>query len=206
MEATALDSVALVETVAARLCHDLSGLMGTLIGTLELAEEEGDGTEALAVSSEAARELGGRLRLLRAAWGGVAGGRDAADMAELLSHAAGFPRSRTDWSAAGSGQFDAAISRLLLNLAMVGLESLPRGGTVRLAAAPGAGMTVALDGTGARWPEPWVEAVRRGGAITMPESRQVGMALTLEFARADRIALSWREADGTGPAVLVVRP
>ena len=70
-EMAVADGLTLVETVAHRLCHDLSGLVGTLMGTLELAEEEADGTEALAVAGDAARTLGGRLGRLRPGRGGM---------------------------------------------------------------------------------------------------------------------------------------
>ena len=200
------DGLGLVEAAAHRVCHDLSGLVGTLIGTLELAEEEPDGAEALAVAGEAARTLGGRLRLLRTAWGGTAGRLDPPEIAELLSHAAGYPRTRTDWSAVGRAQFSEPVSRLLLNLALVAAGSLPRGGVVRVSGAADGTLHIALEGLNGRWPAPWVDAVARGKPPAVDDSRDVGLMLAWRFAEADGIGLSWEHGGVDQPAVLVVRP
>src|SRR5258708_27329678 len=64
-----VESLHFAELLCARLCHDLSGLLGSLIGVLEIAREEQPDGETLAVAEETAIELGQRLKLLRAAWG-----------------------------------------------------------------------------------------------------------------------------------------
>ena len=63
------DSLRLAELLCARLCHDLSGPLGALIGVLEIAREEQPDSETLALAEETAVELTQRLKLLRAAWG-----------------------------------------------------------------------------------------------------------------------------------------
>ena len=62
-------SLHMAELLCARLCHDLSGPLGALIGVLELAREEQPDSETLALAEDTAVELGQRLKLLRAAWG-----------------------------------------------------------------------------------------------------------------------------------------
>ena len=62
-------SLRLAELLCSRLCHDLSGLVGSLIGVLEIAREELAPSETLVVAEETAVELTQRLKLLRAAWG-----------------------------------------------------------------------------------------------------------------------------------------
>src|SRR3954454_25339494 len=69
------DMLRLAELLCARLCHDLSGPLGALVGILEIAREEQPEGETLALADETANELVQRLRLLRAAWG-----RDIDDM------------------------------------------------------------------------------------------------------------------------------
>ena len=59
----------LAELLCARLCHDLSGPLGALIGVLEIAREEQPDSETLALAEDTAVELAQRLKLLRAAWG-----------------------------------------------------------------------------------------------------------------------------------------
>lgn len=203
-------SLLLAETLAARLCHDLSGLAGTLLNTLEMAEEEAGGEaqgeargaaqgEALAVAGDAARALGGRLRLLRAAWGGPGGPRDAPALAELMAHASGQPRTRTDWSGCSAGPFAPAVARLLLNVALVGTESLRRGGVVRFAGGQAGPVTAVLEGQDAAWP-----ATLTGSGVGPPsEPRQLQPVLAALFARADGIGLSVAPAT---PHLLVVQP
>jgi histidine phosphotransferase ChpT len=64
------DRIRLTELVCARLCHDLSGLLGSLVGTLELVTEASEDTEAASIVTATATALALRLKLLRAAWGG----------------------------------------------------------------------------------------------------------------------------------------
>ncbi|WP_431272805.1 hypothetical protein [Dankookia sp. P2] len=58
----------LARTLAARLCHDLGGAVGTLAGTLDLAGEADAGM--LGLAQETATVLRRRLRLFAVAWGG----------------------------------------------------------------------------------------------------------------------------------------
>ena len=70
------EALRVAEMLCARLCHDLSGLLGSLIGVVEIAREEQPESEALAVAEETAVEMGQRLKLLRAAWGMSEGAMD----------------------------------------------------------------------------------------------------------------------------------
>src|SRR4051794_28917882 len=72
--------IQLARLLAARLCHDLGGVVGTLAGTLDLAEER----EMLDLARGTAETLRQRLRLLAAAWGTAAEAADAATLGRLL--------------------------------------------------------------------------------------------------------------------------
>src|SRR3954469_4455617 len=63
------ESLRLAELLCARLCHDLSGPLGALIGILEIARDELPGSESVAIAQETTIELAQRLKFLRAAWG-----------------------------------------------------------------------------------------------------------------------------------------
>jgi len=64
------EGLRLTDLVAARMCHDLSGLLGSLLGMVELLAEEVGETEAVSISTDTANALILRLKLLRAAWAG----------------------------------------------------------------------------------------------------------------------------------------
>lgn len=152
------DPLHLAELMAARLCHDLSGPVGPMAGMLELAREEPDAaTEALAVVSESADGLVARIRLLRAAWGGDCGAMDIEAIATLL--AAGLARKRVGLEVSGfagpapAGEIlPAATARLLLNVLMLSVESLPGGGTVNCARQPDGDIVIRIGGPRAAWP------------------------------------------------------
>jgi histidine phosphotransferase ChpT len=148
------DRLRLAELLAGRLCHDLSGPLGTLMGSLELMSEEPEtAEEALSLASEVSVTLGRRLRLLRAAWGGA-----VAPLAveELRSLAAGLPQAhrislQLD-RLVPSARFPPVAARLVLNLMLLAAESLPAGGAIALAGDPEGEVQVSILGLRAAWP------------------------------------------------------
>jgi histidine phosphotransferase ChpT len=147
-------SLALAETLAGRLCHDLAGMVGTLMGAVELASEEPSmRDEALPMAVEAATALGDRLRLMRAAWGGEGFPMDGSDLRAL---ATGLPRGRRVLVSldglAPTRNFPASTARLLLNLLILAVESLAGDGTVTLVDASDGRLVLSIDGPRAAWP------------------------------------------------------
>lgn len=148
-----MTQLSLAEALATRLCHDLSGVLGALGGALELAGDPDQVDEALPFAQEAAETLIRRLRLFRAAWGPAA---DAMTMGEVCDIATGLPltrRVRVELGAIGRDRrFRPASARLLLNLLMLGVESLGGEGTLHLAEAPGGDVILRITGPRAAWP------------------------------------------------------
>lgn len=147
------ESLRLAELLCARLCHDLSGPLGALIGILELAREEQAGSETLALGEDTASELAQRLKLLRAAWG-----QDGDELSVSALH--GFAecltssrRVRLDLNGLAPGTvFPAASARLVLNLLLLAVESLPGGGIVALSGSAEDHVLVTISGPRATWP------------------------------------------------------
>src|SRR5580704_12818129 len=81
------DILRLAELLCARLCHDLAGPLGALIGVLEIARDEDPNSDTLALAELTTVELGQRLKLLRAAWGQDA---EPLDLDTLQGHATGL--------------------------------------------------------------------------------------------------------------------
>src|SRR5262245_24047495 len=77
------EALCLAELLCGRLCHDLSGPVGALLGILEIAREELPESETVATAEDTASELVQRLRLLRAAWGQDGGELDLAQLRGL---------------------------------------------------------------------------------------------------------------------------
>ncbi len=188
--------LALAETLTARLCHDLAGGVGTLIGALEMAAEEPDmQAEALPIAREAGIRLGQQLRLMRAAWGD---GGEEIDVAGLRTLAAGLPvgrRVKVEMSAISPDRhFSQQASRLLLNLLMVGVESLAGDGTLRVSEAPGGDVVITISGPRAAWPPGFASQISDAdtalAAAANSQPRQLLAPLTALIAHACNMRLT----------------
>jgi histidine phosphotransferase ChpT len=145
------DRLRLTELVCARLCHDLSGLLGSLVGTLELVTEASEDTEAASIVTATATALALRLKLLRAAWGGQP---EPLDLPHLTVLARGLVGRRVGLDVSGlleTTVFPPAVGRLVLNLLLLAAESLPKGGVLRLDGGSD-DLIARLIGPSAAWP------------------------------------------------------
>ncbi len=206
----------MAELVAARLCHDFSGLIGTLGGALEnLAEEVGMGEggaedEALGLAREAAHELGQRLRLWRAAWTGISETMAIADLFALLR---ALPAARKLRLAASGIPDDVAFApeeaRVILNVLILAAEGAGEGGSIRLAAQAEGTLVLMLEGKAARWPAALAAWLSDDAAAiaACDQPRAIQGPLTALIARESGAELSLLLATGpaSGPAPLLIR-
>ncbi|RAI58594.1 histidine phosphotransferase family protein [Roseicella frigidaeris] len=193
----------LAEALAARLCHDLGGAVGTLAGTLDLVSE-GD-TGLLDLARETAIGLRQRLCLFAAAWGGVSAALGAEDLAALLAGAPAAGRVEFRLAALAPGSvLPAPLVPLALNAALLGAEALPRGGTVLLAGSAEDGLVVSPAGRDAAWPA-GLRALCEGTAP--PEGPRGILAPLLLGLATER---GWQVGFGTpvaaGPPALRLEP
>jgi histidine phosphotransferase ChpT len=145
------DALGLGRLHVARICHDLGGIAGTLGATLDLVGGDDPATQDLL--REAALALRQRLRLYAAAWGGAADAMDGAQLGLLLQGSPAVPRVGFDLQGLPADvALPAELVPLVLNVAMLGAEALPRGGTVHVSGDPGRGFTILPVGRSAAWP------------------------------------------------------
>ncbi len=141
----------LAELLSERLCHDLSGSLGSLAGAVELAVDDlASRAEALSIATELATTLTGRLKLFRAAWGSDCGALSPAEIAALTT---GHTR-RVSLNLTGvtDGSLPGPVARLMLNLLLLGIEALPGGGTLTATGAIRTGLALVPRGPRAAWP------------------------------------------------------
>jgi histidine phosphotransferase ChpT len=181
------ESLQLAELLCSRLCHDLSGLVGSLIGVLEMAREEQADSETLVVAEETAVELTQRLKLLRAAWGQDS---EPLDLFQLQAFAEGLLSSRRLRLDLGGlepeAEFSPAAGRLILNVLLLAAESLPGGGIVALSGSPASSVLVTIAGPRAAWP-------RGFGACLIDESAAWAAATGVRSLQAPLTALIARQ-------------
>lgn len=147
------DFLRLSDLIAARLSHDIGGLVATLTGLLELAGDSVETTEPLSGAADAALELTRRLNLLREAWSGESVGLNLPGLQALARGLPGAHRLQLDvTSLPGDTVFPPRIARMILNVLLLGAESLPRGGTIGLVSAGGQDILITIAGPRGGWP------------------------------------------------------
>jgi histidine phosphotransferase ChpT len=192
----------LARLVGLRLCHDLSGVVGTIGNALEMMA--GVGEEAAALAVESAGVLRQRLLL----WRAVLGGQGEATLGTLLALLEGQlagGRASADAAALDPGTMVAEpMVPVILSAMLVAGEALPRGGVVRLAGDPAGEMAVLPDGPRAAWPAPLIRAVAGAEPLEEPTGRDV-MALWLAATAAAggmRLGLALPPGAGAGPLLI----
>lgn len=197
----------LAGNLVARLCHDLSGQLGTVMGAASMAAEAaGDPTGPAALAAEAANGLARRLRLLRAAWSGDGAGLAAADIPPLAAALSTRPIVLDVAGLAPGTCFGPEAARVLLNVLLLAAEALPRGGLIRLDGAAGGSVRVTIAGQRAAWPEPLatLAAAPDSAWTAIDDPRRLQAPLTILLAREAGMRLALLPGEGDGPAVLLI--
>ena len=198
----------LAELLATRMCHDLSGPLNTLLGALEIANEDPEAAaEAMPLAADASVVLGQRLKLLRAAWAGGAGPM-AVDEISALAAGLAARNLRLDLGQLHAERaFSGPAARLVLNAIMLAAEALPGGGTIQLSGDSTRQVMVQIEGHTAGWPPGFIgyladpdaaeQAVNRDGAAT---ARTLQGPLTALLAQCSGLRISVLLGTGTEAA------
>lgn len=187
------ESLLLAELLCSRLCHDLSGPIGALVGVLEVAREEPPGGEALVVAEEIAAELVMRLRLLRAAWAQNAEPLDVPQLRTYGESLASARRLTVDLTGLQPDSvFPPQAGRLILNMLLLAAESLPRGGVVALAGSAATHLAITITGPRAAWPPGLGACLTDAASATaaLTNTRALQAPLTALIARGLGLHLS----------------
>lgn len=199
MAQEAAAALALAQAVCTRLCHDLGGPAGALSGALEMLD---DGDDAAEVAQDAARSIDRRLRFWRAAVGGPSAALDAGGLAQLAEGLTLGRRATVDLSGLAPGFLvESGLAQPLLLAMLVGIESLPRGGVLRVAGSPAEGLVLQPDGPGAAWPAGLQGMLAGGTQALTPRA----IALPLLAATAQEAGVRLRLLPAADPPGLALR-
>lgn len=186
--------------LAARLTHDLSGPLGTMMAAAGTAPGAARNDELLA---EAIETLRLRTRLYAAAFG-LPDELTWQDMPDLLSGAPGAHRIAFRIRLAeGISPPSGGFGQLLLAVLMLGAEALPRGGSVTLMSAPDAPFMLLPEGPGARWPHGFVDVLAGGAPEAARTPRGVLASWVPALAQKLKCRLSLGIGSGGLPPLLV---
>ena len=186
------DDLILAELLCARLCHDLAGPVGAAAAGAELLEDSADfdrDTVALVAASAAA--IAARLKFFRAAFGPGGRDQDSQGLRGLIrdyldsSTSTAAPALGLEWRVEAT-ELPAATARLLLNLALIARDGLPRGGGIELALS-GRRASVIARGHPVGLAEEARAVLIDGAAATGPKGAQALLTRRLAEAMESRL-------------------
>lgn len=125
----------LAALLCARVCHDLISPVGALGTAVEILDDEGNADmheDALALIKSSSKKAAAKLKYLRLAFGAAGSAPGIIAASELQSLASNmFDDAKAELIFEfGADGLDKSRARLLLNLLMLGVQSVPRGGEV----------------------------------------------------------------------------
>lgn len=150
-------SVDFASLLCSRLCHDLLNPVGALNNGLELLVDETDPDmreQCIGLLGDSARASARKLKFYRLAFGSAGGYGDTLPLHEIREAVdgmfAGSGRLAIEWMISDES-LDKLPAKVLLNLALIAGEALPRGGTLAIALERAdAGVDIAVRGEGPR--------------------------------------------------------
>ena len=150
-------STDLAALLCSRLCHDMLSPVGALSNGLELLRDEGDAEmrqRCMELLEQSARISADKLKFFRLAYGAAGGFGESVPTEEprqlVEALVGGNGRIALAWAVAVDMLPKAAV-KVLLNLAAIGIDALPRGGELQVGAEWRDGATeIAVRAAGAK--------------------------------------------------------
>jgi histidine phosphotransferase ChpT len=178
--------------LCARLCHDLVGPVGAISNGIELVQEFGADMEkdAFDLIAGSAKRVANELQLFRVAYGLAAGmATTVADARGLVAPYIEGGRVKLDWPARPDDKTTVIGDnpvKLALNMTLLGVEALARGGTLRVEAAltPKPQVTVLATGEGVRLDEETRKALNGSATVAELTPRSVQGYFTARLAES----------------------
>lgn len=181
------DQLQLAQLLSSRICHDVIGPISVAAAIDDLRDtDHGFDEEGIAIVADSARIAAARLAFFRCAFGcGQRGEGEirAAAVFSLLKNALTSTRLTIEWQSASSGHLKEeppipmALVRIVLCLALIATESLPRGGIISVFLShvnDVLKLVIRAAGKGARVPAPALEAYRASSCAELTPNTAVG--------------------------------
>lgn len=151
-----IEPATLAAYIASRICHDLVSPVSSVTNALDLMNEPGDDEmkeQASQLLSDGAAKAAASLQFLRYAFGSIGLSSGAADIHQAKTITEDFVKSHRpslEWDLQTSN-LTYSHARLMMNLVMMMVDCLPRGGVINVRIRDEAGgMTIVLTGAGQR--------------------------------------------------------
>jgi histidine phosphotransferase ChpT len=189
-----LSDLDLAALLCSRVCHDIVSPVGAIANGLEMMDEEDDEEMrqlALELVRRSARQASAKLQFCRLAFGAAGGAGSMLDLGEAGDIArlfVGDEKVKLDWLAA-RGMRDRNEVKLLLNLMLLAIAAVPRGGSVRIEASDGL-LSAIAEGDGARLADKTRAVLDRAVPAAEFDARAVQVYYALRLAEEARFTLA----------------
>jgi histidine phosphotransferase ChpT len=188
--------------LVSRVCHDLVSPLGAVVNGLEVLEDERDHAmraDALKVVTSSAAQALARLQFMRIAFGaaGSAGAElDLGEVGRLVKELFEGSKVALHWEAPRVN-WPKDWAKLVMNMALIAADCLPRGGTVQIETNPSPaamGFKIVAAGQGARIVEEVEKALRCETEVN--DARGVQPVLTWRLAKGVNAGLTVAAREG----------
>jgi len=194
-DVSALDLAALL---CSKVCHDIISPVGAIANGLELLDEDSDAeTQEIAMSlvRSSSANASAKLQFARIAFGAAGSAGADIDTGDAENVARGYFSNEKKTELEWSGQralLPKNKVKLLLNMLLVGLSAVPRGGTVKAEIVDAMGtpsFIVTATGTAARVPPTFLDLMN-GTSEGFPDAHSVQPLYTLKLAESAGMEIS----------------
>ena len=196
-----LSDLDLAALLCSRVCHDLVSPVGAIANGLEMMDEE-DNQEmhrlALELVRRSARQASAKLQFCRLAFGAAGGAGSLLDVGEAGDIARLFvaeEKVKLDWLAPRTAR-DKNEVKLLLNLMLLAIAAVPRGGSVAIDATD-ALLSATAVGDGARLADKTKAVLDRAVPAAEFDARAVQVYYALRLAEQAGFTLAADAKTGT---------
>ena len=153
-----LSDLDLAALLCSKVCHDVISPVGAIANGLEVLEDEQDAEMreiAFDLVRRSSRQASAKLQFCRIAFGaaGSAGSSiDTGDAEDVARKFIGDSKVTLEWEIPREIRPKNQV-KLILNLVMLAISSIPRGGQVTMGVTDGGGLTATAEGKNAKVPE-----------------------------------------------------
>lgn len=196
-----LSDLDLAALLCSRVCHDLVSPVGAIANGLEMMDEEDDQELhrlALELVRRSARQASAKLQFCRLAFGAAGGAGSLLDVGEAGDIARLFvaeEKVKLDWLAP-RGARDKNEVKLLLNLMLLAIAAVPRGGNVAIDATE-ALLSATAVGEAARLADKTKAVLDRAVPAAEFDARAVQVYYALRLAEQAGFTLAAEAKTGT---------
>jgi histidine phosphotransferase ChpT len=194
MQTSLLSDLDLAALLCSRVCHDVISPVGAITNGLELLEVEDDEamrTMAMDLVRKSARQASAKLKFCRIAFGAAGSAGAVIDMGEAGDVAKAFvgeEKIRLDWQVPRENRPKQQV-KLLLNMMLIAMGAIPRGGVVKAEAVDG-GFLVRATGAGAKIFEKTEQVLKGTVQLEEIDARLIQPYYTKRLAEAAGLPLT----------------